>query len=36
MWFRGKKDCKYAKVPKAEESIKSGKEILGIQEKIWK
>lgn len=33
-WFRAKKNCKYAKSATAEESIKRGKEILGIQEKI--
>ncbi len=33
-YFRSKKDCKYAKIPTAEESIKRGKEILGIQERI--
>lgn len=33
-YFRGRKDCKYAKIPTVEESIKRGKEILGIQERI--
>ncbi len=33
-YFRGRKDCKYAKILTAEESIKRGKEILGIQERI--
>lgn len=33
-WFRAKKNCKYAKSATAEESIKRGKEILGIQERI--
>lgn len=33
-WFRGKKNCKYAKTPTAEESIARGKEILGIQERL--
>lgn len=33
-YFRGRKDCKYAKIPTAEECIAIGKEILGIQERI--
>lgn len=33
-YFRGRKDCKYAKIPTAEESIKRGKEILGIGEQM--
>lgn len=33
-WFKAKKNCKYAKIPTAEESIKRGKEILGVQEKL--
>ena len=33
-YFRAKKDCKYAKIPTAEESIQKCKEILGIQERI--
>lgn len=33
-YFRAKKNCKYAKIPTAEESIKRGKEILGVQEKL--
>ena len=33
-YFRGRKDCKYAKIPTAEESIKRGKEILRIGEQM--
>lgn len=36
IWFRGKKDCKHAKIPTAEQSIARGKQILGVQESIWK
>lgn len=34
VWFRGRKDCEYTKLPTAEQSIARGKQILGIQEKI--
>lgn len=34
VWFRGRKDCEYAKKPTVEQSILNGKQILGIQEKI--
>lgn len=34
VWFRGRKDCEYAKIPTVEQSILKGKQILGIQEKI--
>lgn len=33
-YFRGRKDCKYAKIPTAEESIKRGKEILRTGEQM--
>ena len=33
-YFRAKKDCKYAKIPTAEESIQKCKEILGIGEQM--
>lgn len=33
-YFRAKKNCKYAKIPTAKESIKRGKEILGIGEQM--
>lgn len=33
-YFRSKKDCKYAKQPSAEESIRECKKILGIQQEM--
>ncbi len=33
-YFRSKKDCKYAKKPSAEESIRECKKILGIQQEM--
>ena len=33
-WFKGKRNCKYAKTPSAEESIQRGKEILNIGEQM--